>query len=89
MAWTASTHVITLCAVLSVITAWGPSWGEGFSSEQLADNTCTMMRDPAVPQLIKTKTKQNVDQLLTKQTNRTDYKQIQRGYQLARAKCCI
>ena len=89
MAGTASTLVIMLCAVLSATSAWGPSWGKGFSAEQLADNIFTMMRDPAVSQSIKTKTKQNVDQLLTKQTNRTDYKQIQRGYQLVRARGCI
>ena len=86
---TASTRVITLCAALSAMTVGVPALAQGFSPEQLADDTCTMMRDSAVPQSIKTQTKQNVDQILSEQNSRPDYKQIQRGYQLARTRGCV
>ena len=85
----ASTRVTTLGAALSAMTVGVPALAQGFSPEQLADDTCTMMRDSAVPKSIKTQTKQNVDQILSEKNSRSDYKQIQRGYQLSRARGCV
>ena len=80
---------ITVLVVSSTLLAWVPVRAESFTPERLADDTCTMMQDPAVPESIKTQTKQNVDRLLKQESRRDDYKQIQRGYQLARSRGCV